>query len=199
MHPTEDLVPLARFQLEPQVLVVHKDSPYQDIASFLEAYKAGNATIAGEASGGPAWMCATIMADTLGCGTSYIPYTDGGEALTALLGKNVDAVFGQLGEVYDQLAAGEVRALAFAEDKRVEQFPDIPTLTESGVDFVFPQWRGLFVRKGTPDEAIEYWEKSSRNPPSRNPSRSGLRIPVPSTAGWATRSFWSSASSRIRP
>lgn len=159
MHPTEDLVPLARFQLEPQVLVVHKDSPYQDIASFLEAYKAGNATIAGEASGGPAWMCATIMADTLGCGTSYIPYTDGGEALTALLGKNVDAVFGQLGEVYDQLAAGEVRALAFAEDKRVEQFPDIPTLTESDVDFVFPQWRGLFVRKGTPDEAIEYWEK----------------------------------------
>ena len=54
MHPSEDLIPVARFQMEPQVLVVQKDSPYQDIESFLDAYKEGKVTIAGEASGGPA-------------------------------------------------------------------------------------------------------------------------------------------------
>lgn len=159
MHPCKDLIPLVRFQLEPQVLIVHKDSPYRDIASFLAAYKEGKVTIAGEASGGPAWMSATIMADAMGCATSYIPYTDGGEALTALLGKNVDAVFGQLGEVYDQFVAGEVVIIAFAEGERVKEYPDIPTLKESGIDFVFPQWRGLAVPADTPAEAIAYWEE----------------------------------------
>ena len=159
MNIIEDLVPLCRLQLEPQLLVVQAKGPYQSIDDFKEAYKAGNATIAGEASGGPAWMCAMTMAEALGCSASYNPYSDGGEAITGLLGGNVDAAFIQYSEGIDQVKAGELKVLAFASEEREESDPDIPTLTESGVDFVFPQWRGLFVRKGTSDEAIAYWEK----------------------------------------
>ncbi|NBI77561.1 tripartite tricarboxylate transporter substrate binding protein [Anaerotruncus colihominis] len=158
MNPSTDLVPLVRFQLDPQVLCVHKDSPYQDIESFKQAYKEGKVTIAGEASGGPAWMGATIMADTLDCAVSFVPFSDGGEALTGVLGGNVDAVLGQFGECYDQIIAGEIVPIAFAESERIEGFEDVPTLIESGIDFAFPQWRGLAVPKDTPLEAIAYWE-----------------------------------------
>lgn len=159
MNPCTDLTPLVCFQKDPQVLCVGKNCEYQDIESFKQAYQEGKVTIGGEASGGPAWMGATVMADTLDCAVSFVPFSDGGEALTGVLGGNVDAVLGQFAECYDQILAGEIVPIAFAEEERIEGFDDVPTLKESGIDFAFPQWRGLAVPKDTPPEAIAYWEK----------------------------------------
>lgn len=157
MNINTDLIPVARLQYEPQLLVVQKDSPLADIEEFKKAYIAGDITIGGEASGGPAWMFAKVAATSLDCGFNYIPYSDGGEALTGLLSGQVDAVFGQLGEVIDQVTAGEVQIVGFASDVREPAYPDVPTFKEAGIDFVFPQWRGLAMPGGTPQEAVQYW------------------------------------------
>ena len=160
MNINTDLIPVARLQYEPQLLVVKKDSPLADIEEFKKAYAAGEVTIGGEASGGPAWMFSKVAATTLGCDFNYVPYSDGGEALTGLLSGQVDAVFGQLGEVIDQIKAGEIVIVGFASEEREEVFPDAPTFKEAGIDFVFPQWRGLALPGDTPQECVEYWSEA---------------------------------------
>ena len=48
-----------------------------------------------------------------------------------------------------------LRCIAVFTEKRMKEFPDIPTAKEQGVDFVMGQWRGLAVPKGTPANRIK--------------------------------------------
>ena len=58
-------------------------------------------------------------------------------------------------EILSQVKAGEVRVLAVSSEKRINLWPNVPTMKESGVDLVFDQWRGFAAPKGTPKEVIE--------------------------------------------
>src|SRR5690606_13781545 len=59
--------------------------------------------------------------------------------------------------------AGRLRAIAIANDKRAEAFPDIPTLIELGLpDFEAYAWQGVVVPKGTPAPVIDTLNKALR-------------------------------------
>ena len=58
-------------------------------------------------------------------------------------------------EAAAQLESGELRALAVMSDERLESFPDIPTVKESGVEWVAVGWRGLMLPKDTPEEIVQ--------------------------------------------
>jgi tripartite-type tricarboxylate transporter receptor subunit TctC len=58
-------------------------------------------------------------------------------------------------EVAAQLEAGEVRVLAVMAEQRLASFPEIPTLKESGVDWVAVGWRGLAIPRETPSIIAE--------------------------------------------
>jgi putative tricarboxylic transport membrane protein len=47
------------------------------------------------------------------------------------------------GRDFEPGEAGEVRILAVSSDKRINLWPDVPTMKEAGVDVVFNQWRGF--------------------------------------------------------
>ena len=50
---------------------------------------------------------------------------------------------------------GKIKVLAICADERSDILPDVPTLKESGVDFVYGAYRGLAVPAGTPDEVVQ--------------------------------------------
>jgi putative tricarboxylic transport membrane protein len=90
---------------------------------------------------------------------NVVSFNGGGEALTALLGGHVDASIANPLEFMGQFKGGGVRALAVFRDDRFPEFPDVPTMKESGVDAPnFQMWRGMAVPKDAPDEAAKYWE-----------------------------------------
>jgi tripartite-type tricarboxylate transporter receptor subunit TctC len=79
----------------------------------------------------------------------------GGSAdkITALLSGQLDLMYNQLGLVKDYLTNGDFVALAVMADERSENWPDVPTFKELGVDMVFDKPYWLFFPKGT-DQAI---------------------------------------------
>ncbi len=78
-------------------------------------------------------------------------YDGGGDLLTALLGNKISAGTSGLGEYVDQIESGQVRVLAVSGEQRVEGI-DAPTLTESGIDLTFTNWRGVLAPPGISDE-----------------------------------------------
>ena len=87
--------------------------------------------------------------------TAWVPYPGGGPALTAIAGGHIDAAATNPGNVKPMIDAGKVRVLAVSSDKRLEDFPDVPTYKEKGWDVVRYQWRGIMAKTGTPKPVID--------------------------------------------
>ena len=71
------------------------------------------------------------------------------------MGGKIDASSQHPAEILSQVKAGEVRVLAVSSEKRINLWPDVPTMKESGVDLVFDQWRGFAAPKGTPKTVVD--------------------------------------------
>jgi putative tricarboxylic transport membrane protein len=108
------------------------------------------------------------LADTVGIDAkdvNYVSYDGGGPLTSALLGKKIAVGFSGLGEFQGQIEDGELRVLAVSGDERLPQevFADIPTLTESDVDLVFLNWRGILappeISDKRRDELIAYLQE----------------------------------------
>ena len=153
-----DATALAKVVEEQEGILVPADSPFETIDDFIAAWRANPAEITiggGSSPGGPDHLFPMETARAVGVDpktVNFVSYDGGGDLLTALLGKKISAGTSGLGEYVDQIEAGTVRVLAVSGDKRVEGI-DAPTLTESGVDLVFTNWRGVLAPPGISDEA----------------------------------------------
>lgn len=147
-----DVTPIARLAEDFEVIVVPASSPYQDLQSFLDAWRADPAgtAIGGGSKGGTDHLLAGLVAGAAGVDTSkinYIAFSGGGEALNALLANTVAASISGYNEFADQIEAGNVRALAVGTKQRVEGI-DVPSLGEQGIDVELTNWRGLVAPPG---------------------------------------------------
>ncbi|MEV3854618.1 tripartite tricarboxylate transporter substrate binding protein [Streptomyces sp. NPDC050095] len=151
-----DTTPIARLTEEADVVVVAKDSPYKDIKSLVEAWRAnpGKLPVGGGSSpGGPDHLAPMLMARAAGIApkdVNYIPFDGGGELLASILGSKVAFGVSGVGEYLDQIKSGELRLLAVTGPERVPGL-DGPTLKESGYDVDFTNWRGIVAPPGLSD------------------------------------------------
>jgi putative tricarboxylic transport membrane protein len=128
--------------------VVPKNSPYQTINDLVTAWKADPKAMAvggGSSPGGPDHLLPMQLAQAVGIDpkqVNFVSYDGGGDLLPALLGGKIAFGASGFGEFLDQVEAGEVRVLAISGAERVDAI-DAPTLTESGIDLVFTNWRGV--------------------------------------------------------
>lgn len=156
-----DMTPIARLVEEQEGILVPADSPFETVDDLVEAWKAdpGSVTVGGgSTAGGPDHLFPMQMADTLGIeptDVNYISYDGGGPLTTALLGEKVDVGMSGLGEFEGQIEDGSLRVLAVSGDERLEGV-DAPTLTQSGIDLVFTNWRGVLAPPGITDEHRDY-------------------------------------------
>lgn len=88
---------------------------------------------------------------------NYVGYDGGGELLPAILGSKVAFGASGVGEFADQVEAGEVRVLAVTSQDRLDVIKDAPTLTESGIDLVFTNWRGIVAPPGISEADRQSW------------------------------------------
>src|SRR5690606_4359866 len=85
----------------------------------------------------------------------HIPYGSNAEATTAVMGDEVQVLFGSMPAVLSQIKAGSIKALAVGTVKRSPELPDVPTMQEAGVkDYRASLWLGLSAPAKTPDAAI---------------------------------------------
>ncbi|MBB6629600.1 tripartite tricarboxylate transporter substrate binding protein [Nocardioides sp. KIGAM211] len=156
----QDATPLAQLIEDQEGVLVPADSPYRTIEDFVKAWQAdphGIVVGGGSSPGGPDHLFPMQLAKALDIEPKkvrYVPYDGGGPLTSALLGHKIQVGFSGLGEFEGQIEAGELRALAVSGDERLTgaSVKDVPTLTESGIDLVFTNWRGVLAPPGISDE-----------------------------------------------
>lgn len=153
----EELQLIARSQIDPYGLIVHASTPFRTIDAFV-AYarkKPGFVNVGGPFAMGGHRVAWEVFAEMAKIKTTWVPYQGGGPVLTAIAGGHLDAAATNPGNVKPMIDAGKVRVIAVSSDKRLEDFPDVPTYKERGFDLVRYQWRGIMARAGTPKPVID--------------------------------------------
>jgi len=153
----KQLAPIALVSADPTVFMVRADSPYKTLNDVVADAKKRPGAINYASSGnyGTYHVATEMFAHAAGIKMNHIPYSDGGPALTALLGGQVDlAMFGPSVAIA-QVKAGKLRPLATLSGKHLAVLPNVPTLKELGYDVEYYIWSGLFAPAGTPEPIMK--------------------------------------------
>lgn len=147
---------IAGVGFETIAIAVSKSAPWKDFQEFIAYIKQnpGKVTVGNSGLGSVTHLVPVLMASRIGGQVVHVPFGTG-LAVAALMGGKIDASSQHPAEILSQLKAGEVRVLAVSSERRINLWPQVPTMKESGVDLVYNQWRGFAAPKGTPREVIE--------------------------------------------
>ena len=152
----KDLVPLALLATVPQVLVINpKKLPIKNMQELLAQLKAnpGKMTFASAGAGSSHHLAGELFKIQSKTDILHVPYKGAGPALQDLIAGNVDMLFDGLGSSAAHIAAGRVKCLMVAGDKRNPSLPDVPCAAEVGLpDYNVTTWYGLWAVKGTAPE-----------------------------------------------
>ncbi len=146
--------PIALLTSSPQYLVVREDSDWDTFEEFIAYAKENPGEIRmGVTLGGVPHLHAAMIEEATGAEFSYVGYEGTGERIRALVGGNLDAAIGDISSALQFVENGDLRFLATGATERLEETPDVPTLTELGHDMELTITRGIVMPKGTPEEA----------------------------------------------
>ena len=149
--------PIARLTADPTVLAVRADSPWNTLADFVKEVRQNPGKVSYSSSGiyGTTHVAMEILANAANLKMIHVPFSGGGQQVTALLSGQVQATMQTPGAIAPHLAAGKLKVLGALSAERVPSMPQIPTVKEQGFDGEFYLWTGLFAPAGTPDPVIQ--------------------------------------------
>ncbi len=156
----KDLTGVVNVFLDPEVLYVRADSPLQNLTDVIDGAKADpSSVIFGAANPGSLerQVLERFKAEQ-GIESPVVTHDGGGELLINVLNGTVSLGIGEIQELSAQLEAGEIRLISSFTEARLDDFPDIPTAKEQGVDLVVEKFRGIAGPAGMPDDIYAKWE-----------------------------------------
>lgn len=154
-NPLTDFTPIARYALWNLGIVVPTDSPFKTLPELIEFARKnpGKVTYGVSGTGTPQHLVMERIAMQEGIEWHAIPFKNGAEAVTAALGKHVQLMAGAT-EWISQVRGGDMRLLAILSDKKMKEFPEVPTLEELGYSITAPSILGIAGPKGIPEEVV---------------------------------------------
>ena len=153
-----DFSPVAMVAYSPHLLAVSTKVPANTPAELVAYAKAqkGRLNYAVAAGMGSASHLAGVMyAQRSGIEWGYVPYKGGAQAITDLIGGQVDVMFNGMVATYPHVKAGKIKLIAISSAKRNAQMPDTPTVAESLPGFLTGSFQGLLAPAGTPQAVVD--------------------------------------------
>ena len=151
IDPLKDLVPLALAADAPFVIVVPGSSPSKSLRELVATAKASPGKLNygfGTSSG---LLCMELLKSAAGIDIAKVPYKASAQALTDLIGGQLDVVCEPLSTSAPNAKAGRLRILAGTGTQRSSLAPELETVGEAGVKgMVFSAWVGFFAPAGVP-------------------------------------------------
>jgi tripartite-type tricarboxylate transporter receptor subunit TctC len=156
-----DLAPVAGVVRFPNVMTVGASFPAKTVAEFIAYAKANPGKINHGSSGnGTTQHLAGELFKTLtGVDFLHVPYKGGSQAISALLGGQVQVLFEALPPSIPHIRSGQIRALGVTTATRSAALPDLPTVGEFVPGYEASGWNGLCAPKNTPADIIEKLNK----------------------------------------
>ncbi|WP_310642795.1 tripartite tricarboxylate transporter substrate binding protein [Limnohabitans sp.] len=139
-------------------LVVPADSPLKTAGDLIAAarHAPGKVNYGSGGNGSPQHMAMALFASQAGVQLTHVPYKGATQAAVGVAGKEVDAAFQGIATVSSLVKAGKLRLIAVTTPKRLAQFPDVPTVGESGLSgFEFNSWFALMTPANTPKSIVK--------------------------------------------
>jgi len=139
-------------------LVVPADSPWHSAADVIAAARKapGKINYGSGGNGSPQHIAMALFASQAGLQLTHVPYKGATQAAVGLAGREVDAEFQGIATVNALVKAGKLRLLAVSTPKRLPQFPEVPTVAESGLaGFEFNSWFAIMAPAGTPKAIVQ--------------------------------------------
>ena len=155
----EDLEGIVNVFMDPQIVFVRGDSPYQSLGELIDAAKANPTDVLFGVTT-PGSLDRQVMEKfkaLTGVTSPVITHDGGGELLISVLNGTVAAAIGEIQELSAQIEAGEIRLLASYTEERLATFPDVATAREQGIDLVVNKFRGIAGPRGVSDEVKALW------------------------------------------
>jgi tripartite-type tricarboxylate transporter receptor subunit TctC len=189
-------------------LVVPAEAPEKTAADLIAIAKKnpGQLNYGSGGNGSPQHIAMALFATQAGVQMKHVPYKGATQAAMGVAGKEVDAAFQGIATVTSLVKAGKLRLIGVTTPRRLPQFPDVPTVSESGMPgFEFNSWFAIMAPVGTPKEithriAAEV-QKALADPEVREKlAAQGLtpRGSTPEELGTATRAQFAKYGALIR-
>lgn len=157
-----DLVGVGLIGRNPALIVINSTVKAGTLREFIALAKAEPKKLffGSPGQGNALHLIAEIVSAQAGIQMTHVPYKGSGPAVVGLLGGDVQFVVQSAEAVKEHIRSGRLRALATIESTRLEAFPDVPTLAESGLaNLNIMNWYGAFVPAATPREIVEFWDR----------------------------------------
>jgi tripartite-type tricarboxylate transporter receptor subunit TctC len=155
--PVKDFVPVSGLGVLNQVLVVHPSLPVQSVGELIARAKAkpGELNYGTLGIGSSSHLNMEMFQSQAGVKLTSVHYRGGAPAMTDLIGGHIPMLFISVTLTAQPWKAGQIRALGVGSSQRLPQFPELPTVAESGLPgFSAVTWFGLFAPSGTPPEIV---------------------------------------------
>ncbi len=139
-------------------VVVPSDSPIKTAADLIAAAKKspGQLNYGSGGNGSPQHIAMALFASQAGVQLTHVPYKGATQAAVGVAGHEVQLAFQGIATVSSLIKAGKLRLIAVTTPKRLPQFPDVPTVSESGLSgFEFNSWFAMMAPAGTPKPIVE--------------------------------------------
>jgi len=157
-NPLADFAPVAMIASAPFVLVVNPGVAAKDARELVALAKAspGKLTMSSAGTGSSNHLVGELFQEISGARFTHVPYKGSGQALTDLMGGQVNLHFDQITTAASHIQGGKLRALLVTAPQRVPMLPDVPTATEAGYpSFEATNVTGLIAPAGTPREIVD--------------------------------------------
>jgi len=145
--PFKDFTPLTQVMKSATVLIAHPAAPFNNLRELVAYAKAnpGKLNYASFSPGSTSHLNGELLSQRTGIQMTHIPYKGTADASRALVAGDVQIYFDGTSSAVNLIKAGRAKGLGTATPKRVPVLPDMPTLTEAGVQGIdIVGWQGLF-------------------------------------------------------
>jgi len=160
-----DFVPVSGLGISPQALVVHPGVPAVDVNGLvgLARTKPGELNYGTFGIGSSGHLNIELLQSMTGTKFTAVHYKGAAPALTDVIGGHIQMMIVSIGLVTQPWQAGQLKVLGFGSTARIAQFPDVPTIAESGLPgYEAASWYGLVAPHGTPREIVDKLSAETR-------------------------------------
>jgi tripartite-type tricarboxylate transporter receptor subunit TctC len=155
--PVKDFAPVGMAVFNSTMLVVNASMDINSARELaaLASERPGAITIGITGLGAISHLGLELFQAAAGVRFQAVPYRGASQAVTDLLGGQLDGLFGDVPTVMTQVKAGKLKALAATSQDRSDIFPDVPTFVEQGfAGTIANQWAGILAPARTPPAVI---------------------------------------------
>ena len=156
-HPIRDFTPIALVGESPNALVINPRVPANSIKELIALAKArpGQLNYGSSGAGTTVHLSAELFSTMAGIKIVHVPFKGATEALTALLGGQLDLMFASLSSSISLIKAGRLKAFAVTGAQRSPSIPELPTMSEAALPgYAAAAWFGMVGPAGIPQPIV---------------------------------------------